>query len=170
MGKILHDNLDIRKLTAKQVSRLLIIDQKRQQVCDSKTCLDIFNCNTSDFLHRLVTIDERWIHHYIPESKQQAKQWVGHAGTAPKRAKAQQSTGKVMASVFWDSSGILFIEYLRKGKKINRNYYCILLNQLKEETTRKWPNLLTKKFIFLQDRSIKTKVKINKLCVQLLSR
>ena len=35
----------------------------------------------------------------------------------PKRGKTQSSAGKVMASVFWDAHGIIFIEYLEKGKK-----------------------------------------------------
>ena len=86
-----------------------------------------------------MTIDETWIHHYIPESKQQEKQRVGPGGPAPKRAKIQQSAGKVMASVFLDSSGILFIDYLKKGITINNDCYCALLDQLQEEITRKRP-------------------------------
>ena len=59
----------MRKLIAKWVPRLLVIDEKRQRVCDSKSCLDLFNRNPSDFLPRLVTINETWIHHYKPESR-----------------------------------------------------------------------------------------------------
>ena len=91
-----------------------MIDQKRQRVRDSKNCLNLFNRNPSDFLRRFVIIDETWIHHYTPESKQQAKQWVRPGRTAPKRAKTQQSAGKVMASFFCDSSDTLFIDYLEK--------------------------------------------------------
>ncbi|XP_040570816.1 histone-lysine N-methyltransferase SETMAR-like [Lepeophtheirus salmonis] len=35
--------------------------------------------------------------------------------------KNQTSAGKVMASVFWDSDGILFIDYLEHGKKSTAN-------------------------------------------------
>ena len=90
----------MRKLTAKWVPRLLTIDQERQRVRHLKNFLDLFNRNPSDFSRRLVTIDETWIHHYTPESKQQEKQWVGPDGTAPKREKAQQSTENVMAYIF----------------------------------------------------------------------
>ena len=134
-----------------QVPRPLTIDQKRQRVRNSKSCLDPLNCNPSDFLRRLVTIDKTWIHHYTPKSKQQAKQWATPDRTAPKRAKTQQSAGKVMAFVFRYSSGILFIKYSGKGKTINSNYYCALLDQLKENITRKRPHLLKKKCNFLQD-------------------
>ena len=90
--------------------------------------MNLFNRNPSDFARRLVTIDETWIHHYTLKSKQQAKQWIGPGGTTPKRSKTQQSAGKVIASVFWDSSGILFIKYLENGKTINSDYQCALLD------------------------------------------
>ena len=35
-----------------------------------------------------------------------------------------------MASVFWDAHGILFIDYLEKGKTINSDYYMSLLDRL----------------------------------------
>ena len=71
--KILHEDLGMRKLTGKWVPRLLTIDQKRQRVRDSKSCLNLFNRSLRDFARRLVTIDITWIHHFTPESKQQAK-------------------------------------------------------------------------------------------------
>ena len=71
-----------------------------------------------------------------------------------------------MASGFWDSSGILFIDYLKKGKTINNGYYCALLERLKEEISRKRSHLLKKKCIVLQNnapahKSIKSLAKIN---------
>ena len=78
-----------------------------------------------------------------------------------------------VASVFWDSSGILFINYLEKGKTINSDYYCTLLDRLKEKVTTKWPYLLKKKYIFLQDSTpahklIKTMAKLNELRIELI--
>ena len=71
-----------------------------------------------------------------------------------------------MASVCWDSSGILFIDYLEEGKTINSDCYCVLLERLKERITRKLSNLLKKKCIFLQDiapahKSIEAMAKFN---------
>ena len=85
--KFLHEDLGMRKLTPKWVPCLQTIDQKRQRVHDSESCLDLYNHNSKYLLRRLVTINKTWIHHYTPESKQQAKQWVGSGGTAPKREK-----------------------------------------------------------------------------------
>jgi hypothetical protein len=38
-----------------------------------------------------------------------------------------------MASVLWDAEGILFIDYLEKGKTIIGEYYCSLLTRLDEK-------------------------------------
>jgi len=38
----------------------------------------------------------------------------------PQKTRSVPSAGKIMASVFWDAEGILFIDYLEKGKIITR--------------------------------------------------
>jgi hypothetical protein len=38
-----------------------------------------------------------------------------------------------MALVFWDAEGILFIDYLEKGKTITGEYYFNLLNQTRQK-------------------------------------
>jgi hypothetical protein len=40
------------------------------------------------------------------------------------------SAGKVMASVFWDAEGILFIDYLETSKTITGEYYSNILTRL----------------------------------------
>jgi hypothetical protein len=49
-----------------------------------------------------------------------------------------------MASVFWDAEGILFIDYLEKGKIITGKYYSNLLTRLDEEVREKRPGLQKK--------------------------
>ena len=63
-------------------------------------------------------MDETWLHYYTPESKRQSAEWTAVGEPNPKRAKTKQSAGKVMASVFWDANGIIFIDYLQKGTTI----------------------------------------------------
>jgi hypothetical protein len=40
----------------------------------------------------------------------------------PKKTRSVPSAGKVTASVSWDAEGILFIDYLEKGKTIIGEY------------------------------------------------
>jgi hypothetical protein len=120
----------MKKLCAKRVPCLLRGDQKHTCMKISEQCLECFNKNKTDFVHPFLTVDETWIHHYTPESKQHSKQWTEAGCSAPKMTRSVPSAGKVMASVFWDAEGILFIDYLEKGKTITAEYYSNLLTRL----------------------------------------
>jgi hypothetical protein len=72
-------------------------------VVASKALLSLMQCNQDEFFHRFVTVDETWIHHYSPETKEQSKQWIEKGEPCPKKAKTVKSAGKVMATVFWDA-------------------------------------------------------------------
>jgi histone-lysine N-methyltransferase SETMAR len=63
----------------------------------------------------MVTMDETWLYHYDPETKQQSMEWWHR----PKKFQVQKSAGKVLASIFRDQDGILLIDYLPKGQTIN---------------------------------------------------
>lgn len=170
---ILSEELNMKKLSARWVPRLLTLDQKRVRMQNSQHCLDRFQRNKSDFLRRFVTTDETWVHHYTPESKIQSKQWTESGCSAPKKAKAVKSAGKVMASVFWDSNGILMIDYLPKGQTINGEYYANLLDKLQECIEQRRPGLARKKIFFHQDNArvhtcLKAMAKINELHYDLL--
>ena len=73
-----------------------------------------------DFLLRLVTVDETWIHHYGPENKVQSRQWVGPRSPRPKKFKTQPSASKVMDTVFWDAARH---PNVKKEKKIAKQSY-----------------------------------------------
>jgi len=72
VGSISHEDLDKRKLSAKWVPKCLNADQKRQLCQSSEQLLEIFRSDPNDFLSRLVTMDETWLYHYDPETKQQS--------------------------------------------------------------------------------------------------
>ena len=170
---ILHEHLSMRKLCSKWVPRLLTVDQKQQRVDDSERCLQLFQCNKKEFLCTYVTMDETWIHYFTLESNRQSDEWPAAGESRPKRPKIQTSTGKVLASIFWDAQGILFIDYLEKGRTINSEYYIALLVRLKEEIAKKRPQMKKKKVLFHQDnaqchKSIAMMAKLNELHFELL--
>ena len=145
---ILHEKLGMRKLSARWVPRLLSAENKRNRVVASEALLARINRNPVEFFRRFVTVDETWIHHYTPETKEQSKQWIGTGEAAPKKAKTVKSAGKVMATVFWDARGIILIDYLEKDKTITGVYYASLLEQLKEEIKKNDHIWREKKFFF----------------------
>jgi len=126
IGYILHEELDTKKLCAKWVPRLLTADQQHTRMKIFEQFLVRFNKNKTDFVCRFITVDESWIHHYTPESKQQLKQWTEAGCSAPKKTRSVPPAGKVMALVFWDAEGILFVDYLEKSKSVTGEYYSYL--------------------------------------------
>ena len=100
---ILHEILDTRKLSARWVPRL----RNRET---TEPCLTLYKRNPKEFLRRFVTVDETWIHWYTPETKEQLKR-------APKKAKIILSTGKVIATVFWDSQRVTTPTTWRRAKR-----------------------------------------------------
>ena len=74
VSTILHDRLGgMRKLTARWVPKSLSDEQMaiRASVCSA--LLKRFR-SKDDFLLRLVTVDETWVHYYEPENKAQSRQ------------------------------------------------------------------------------------------------
>ena len=51
-----------------------------------------------------------------------------------------------MASVFWDSKGVILVDYIEKGKTVNSVYYYIFLHRLREAIKEKRPGMLRKSF------------------------
>ena len=71
-GSFIREDLYMRKLSAKWVPEYLNADQKRQRCQSSEQILEFFRRDPSDFLSRLVTMNETWLYHYDPETKQQS--------------------------------------------------------------------------------------------------
>jgi len=69
VGSIIHEDLDMRKLSAKWVPKRLNADQKLQRCQSSEQHFEFFRRDPNDFLSRLVTMDETWLYHYDPQTK-----------------------------------------------------------------------------------------------------
>ncbi|KAM8716390.1 hypothetical protein ACLKA7_003293 [Drosophila subpalustris] len=87
---ILHDHLHMKKLNVKWVPHFLDFEQREKRVADSKSCLDMFNRNPSEFLRGYINMDETWIHHYIPESNRSSAEWREAGESRSKRVKASR--------------------------------------------------------------------------------
>ncbi|XP_018346987.1 PREDICTED: histone-lysine N-methyltransferase SETMAR-like, partial [Trachymyrmex septentrionalis] len=173
--RILAENLEMRKLCARWVPRLLTVEQKQRREDVPIECLAMIRSNKAEFLRRFITMDETWVHHFTPETKEQSKQWTEKGELASKKAKTVLSAGKVMASVFWDARGIIFIDYLQKGRTINGEYYANLLQRLGDEIKEKRPHLAKKKVLFHQNNapvhtSIIAMAKINELKTMVMNK
>ena len=62
--QIIHDELRFHKLCARWVPRELAAEHKRKCVEICQCLLDRYNNEGKEFLSRIVTGDETWVHHY----------------------------------------------------------------------------------------------------------
>ena len=124
----LYDHLGMHKLTARWVPKSLIDQQMATRASVYSALLKRFRSKEDDFLSRLVTVDETWVHYYEPENKAQSRQSVGPGSPRPKTFKTQPSAGKVMATVFWDAQGIIMLDFLAKKSTITGAYYANFLD------------------------------------------
>jgi len=99
-GSIIHEDLDMRKLSAKSVPKCLNTDQKRQRCQSSEQLLEFFRRVLNNFLSQLVPTDETWLYHYDPETKQQSMEWRHSGSTRPKNSECKNPLGKFSPRFF----------------------------------------------------------------------
>ncbi|UYV75022.1 hypothetical protein LAZ67_12002126 [Cordylochernes scorpioides] len=153
VDRIMREYLGLRKLSARWVYKLLTPDQKAVRRKLSLDNLALFEANPEEFVNRFVTMDETWTHHFTPESKQQTMQWRRSGSPPPKKAKTVPPAGKVMVSVFWDSEGVLLLDFLNKGQTITGNYCENIVKQLREAIKEKRRGKLSRKIVYHQDNA-----------------
>ncbi|XP_071088847.1 histone-lysine N-methyltransferase SETMAR-like [Haliotis cracherodii] len=153
--------------------RQLVVKDRRKKVSEMAKALVISalltqcSWDADNFMERIVTGDETWVHHYDPETKEQSKQWTGFASPRPKKFKTQPSAGEVMATIFWDTKGVLLIDYLPRGQTITGEYYYDLLDRLRTAILAKRRGKITKGVLLQHDNA---RVHICRLAVAAVKR
>jgi len=150
---ILSDHLGLRKVSCRWVPRMLTDEQKHCRSEYAAENLALLEQDPENFWRRIVTMDETWVHHFDPETKQQSMVWKHSSSPTPKKFRVQASAGKVMASVFWDEEGILLIDYLDHGSTITGTYYANLIGRLVEAIKEKRRGKMRRGVLFLHDNA-----------------
>lgn len=122
--RILTQDLNMTKVSARWVPRLLSTDHKENRVACSMEFLRRYDREGDAFLDRIITQDETWLHHYDPESKRQSSVWKTPRTPPPKKARVTRSSGKHMFVFFMDRRGMILIHQVPDGQTINAAYYC----------------------------------------------
>ncbi|KAI6648249.1 Histone-lysine N-methyltransferase SETMAR-like [Oopsacas minuta] len=129
--KILTEQLGMSRVLSRWVPKLLSESQRIERVCVCRQLLRISK-KEPRFFDPLVTGDETWLHFYDPKTSLQTSQWKRRHEATPIRPRAVASAGKRMATIFWDTKGIIMIDLLPNKVTINTEYYVQVLKKLRE--------------------------------------
>jgi hypothetical protein len=137
---ILKEDLNMRKLYAKIVPKVLTDEQKQGRV---DCCNDwIESAQDPHFRERAITGDEAWIYEYDPETKRQSEEWKHPGLPRPKKARKSRSKIKTKLIVFFfDIRGVTHHEYVPAGQTVNAKFYVEVLKRQRERVRRARPEL-----------------------------
>jgi len=174
VGSIIHEDLDMWKLSAKWVPKCLNADQNVNGASRLSNFWNIF-CAIQKISFRdwwpwtkpgYITMTRR------QRNNQRSGSIAAHH--APKIPSAK-ILWKIFASIFWNQDNILPFDYLSKAQTIIAEYYSFLLVQLKDTLKKKVRGKVTKGYLILHDnapahRALATQKKLAHLGFQCLVR
>lgn len=120
---ILTDELGMSKVSARWVPRLLSDTEKEHRVRCSQSFLSRYEAEGDEFLDRIITTDETWLHHFDPETKAMSSVWKTPNTPPPKKARVQKSAGKHMFIFFMDRHGMILQHRVPDGQTVTAAYY-----------------------------------------------
>ena len=164
ISNIIYTRLDFLRVSAKWVPKILTEAQKQARIRNAKMILAEYRDRQSELIDNLLTVDETWVYYEPTLNQKTAGEWQHPGQRPPEIGRVKNNPKKTMATVFWNSTGVVHIDYLATGKSINSDYYINLLEQVRQ----KIPKGKKSKVIFLQDncpahKSKKTTEKLGQL-------
>ena len=80
-------------------------------------------------------------------------QWKHAASPPPRKFKTQPSAGEMMATVFWDTEGVLLVEYVPNKTTITDASYAKTLTNLRKAIREKRREKLSRGVLLLHDNA-----------------
>ncbi len=92
-----------------------------------------------DLLEHVITTDESWFSVFEPDTKQDSCIWTNKGGERPRKALHSHSTKKTMVVLFFDTAGVVHLEFMPRGETVDTDTWIAILGRLKESIRRKRP-------------------------------
>ena len=107
------------------------------------------------FLLKIVTGNESWIHHFDPEEKRLSMEYRHTSFSRPKKFKTMPSAGNILLTDFWDLQRIYMRDFLEAGKTVNSARYTETIKKLRRRVCRvKGSNRGFRCCMKMQDRTL----------------
>ena len=95
-----------------------------------------------DLFHHVITGDESYFHLYMPETKEQSKQWLTSEEPRPQKAlRGRGTTKSVILVIFFDWKGVVYREFYRNETMTGAKYLALLqrlLTAIQHRRTEEW--------------------------------
>ena len=119
---IIHSHLKLRKIASRWVPYELTAAQKKKRVEFCKENLARFTSGAWR-LCDIITGYESWIYYRAIGSKQSNMSWVAEGDSASTVVKRNRYEPKSMFTVFFRSTGVVFVDCLESGQTVSAIYY-----------------------------------------------
>lgn len=153
----LHANGKVSRLD-RWVPHTLSVSVRQRRV-DAAVSLLSYSRRTH-WLDTIVTGDEKWC---LYTNIKRRRSWSDVASSTRTQAKADLHPRKVMISVWWDSSGVIYWELLPPNFSINAQVYCEQLDRLAQAISELRSNLSHIRFLHDNARPHTARVTSQKL-------
>ena len=126
-------DLGMKCVMAKFVPELLLPEQKEHRVVVANDLIQSAT-NEPDFLKKVVTRDELWLHGSDLEMKARSSLWKSPGSPHLKKTWQSCSKIKTMLTMFFYWESVIHHEYTALGQTVNKEYYLNVLHWLRDAT------------------------------------
>lgn len=109
-----YEQLGYRKTCTSWAPRHLTDEYKATRIPLSLQHLMRFQRESISILHRILSMDETWVHHMAPETKRATMSWKDYSSPPRKKFKTTPSAKKVIATAFWYNQVVLLIDFFTR--------------------------------------------------------
>jgi histone-lysine N-methyltransferase SETMAR len=153
IGRILHDHLNLRKLSSRWIPHELNENQQKKRVEICRKNLELLETQRWR-LCDIVTGDESWIYHRKIGNKASNSSWAPKGQSPQTVVKRNQFEPKSMVCVFIKTTGPVLVHVVPRGQSINNTYYVEnVLGPLIETLKSQTPTSGTKNMKILHDNA-----------------
>ena len=111
-----------------------------------------------------ITGDETWCFAYDLATKRQSAAWVGQNSPKPNKLRFQKSRVKKMLIAFFDTEGVIHLEFVPEGQKVNAEFYVVVLDRLLRRIRRvRTAKFQSNEWFLLHDNAPSNKAAIVKI-------
>ena len=152
--KVLHEELGLRKISARWVPHVLTPEQKKNRVFCARQILDMLEPKGPKRVSDVVTGDETWIYFYGIPNKRSNMMWLSKDDPRPVVCKPGFQSRKRLFTIFFNHEGPVAVDVLpEKATMTGRYYRETVLPQVVSELNERRPITGTSRIMILHDNA-----------------